>query len=532
MKDLLCGAHCGAMDKGRHESAQKARRALAARGHELMRTLGYEVQPLAGPVSVLLAGPRKIGIAAFLDRTESPDLVSTRFSGVSSASYALSRAGDEGLNWVIVAAGEMLRLYPVRPGIGVRRRGRTETFVELHEGLLPDLQAALLWDLFPAEALSPLGALETLLDESARYGSNLGTRLSERIYEYVIPSLALTLAKAQKLNAPTQQQLADTYQMALTVLFRLLFVAYAEDRDLLPYKTNDLSCCGQGKTATPVEPAAPMAPRPWDGRIRETRAGVCWCREPLGGRAPSVARLLTRGVILVRRRTPGFNGHRRARPPPGRDPRPDHAYDSRAPGLPACRARRNRPIDGRDPPEAAALLRADDVPVPSATPPAPTWDRADAAAPPTPCQEDPTTRLAPDHPPAPIHPSRRSRPPVSGRGAVTRARAPGRRHRLAVSTVWGDRTAPRDSRAPSPRAWFPPSRALRRRVCAWRHRGPASGAGEPRPFPAQATGGGVAASRGQRLRRWALSPRWRAGAPTPAPCSVTRRMAARVHSSP
>ena len=217
-----------------------------------MRTLGYEVQPLAGPVSVLLAGPRKIGIAAFLDRTESPDLVSTRFSGVSSASYALSRAGDEGLDWVIVAAGEMLRLYPVRPGIGVRRRGRTETFVELHLGLLPDLQAALLWDLFSAEALSPLGALETLLDESAGYGSNLGTRLRERIYEYVIPSLALTLAKAQKLNAPTQQQLADTYQMALTVLFRLLFVAYAEDRDLLPYKTNDLSCCGQGKTATPV----------------------------------------------------------------------------------------------------------------------------------------------------------------------------------------------------------------------------------------------------------------------------------------
>ena len=28
--------------------------------------------------------------------------------------------------------------------------------------------------------------------------------------------------------------------MALTVLFRLLFIAYAEDRDLLPYRFNDL----------------------------------------------------------------------------------------------------------------------------------------------------------------------------------------------------------------------------------------------------------------------------------------------------
>ena len=32
---------------------------------------------------------------------------------------------------------------------------------------------------------------------------------------------------------------AHTYEMALTVLFRLLFTAYAEDRDLLPYRLND-----------------------------------------------------------------------------------------------------------------------------------------------------------------------------------------------------------------------------------------------------------------------------------------------------
>ncbi|NIR30118.1 MAG: hypothetical protein GWN84_12545, partial [Gammaproteobacteria bacterium] len=30
-----------------------------------------------------------------------------------------------------------------------------------------------------------------------------------------------------------------TYEMALTVLFRLLFIAYAEDRDLLPYRFNE-----------------------------------------------------------------------------------------------------------------------------------------------------------------------------------------------------------------------------------------------------------------------------------------------------
>jgi hypothetical protein len=39
---------------------------------------------------------------------------------------------------------------------------------------------------------------------------------------------------------PTAGQLAETYQMALMLLFRLLFVAYAEDRDLLRYRTNGL----------------------------------------------------------------------------------------------------------------------------------------------------------------------------------------------------------------------------------------------------------------------------------------------------
>jgi len=205
--------------RGRQDSALKGQHALPARRLELMRALGYDIQPLVGPVSLLLAGPRRVAVAVFLDRSESPDIANTRFTGVSPASYALSRAGDEGLDWVIVTVGAMLRLYPVHPSVGVGRRGRTQTFVELHLGLLPVERAAYLWDLFSAEALVPSGTLEQLLADSARYGSGLGTRLRERIYQHVIPSLALALASAQKLFSPTQQQLTETFQMALTVLF-------------------------------------------------------------------------------------------------------------------------------------------------------------------------------------------------------------------------------------------------------------------------------------------------------------------------
>jgi hypothetical protein len=38
---------------------------------------------------------------------------------------------------------------------------------------------------------------------------------------------------------PSAEDLGRTYEMALTVLFRLLFIAYAEDRDLLPFRFNE-----------------------------------------------------------------------------------------------------------------------------------------------------------------------------------------------------------------------------------------------------------------------------------------------------
>jgi len=49
------------------------------------------------------------------------------------------------------------------------------------------------------------------------------------------------LIVARKLQPPTASDLVETYQMTLIVLFRLLFIAYAEDKELLPYKSNDLT---------------------------------------------------------------------------------------------------------------------------------------------------------------------------------------------------------------------------------------------------------------------------------------------------
>jgi len=234
-----------ALDKGAPRrddwklAGEKANRILSASGEALLRGLGFSIERKDSQTSILRAADRRTALAVLLEPQESPEAGNARFAGLSPVSYALTIAEQENLPWVIMVQGNRLRLYATAPQQGVGRRGRTETFVELQNSLLRDEHAAYLWLLFSAEALSPGGSLEKLLEDSNRFAGDLAERLRERIYQRVMPRLAQAIANEQKIKAPTAEDLALIYAMALTVLFRLLFVAYAEDRDLLPYKFNE-----------------------------------------------------------------------------------------------------------------------------------------------------------------------------------------------------------------------------------------------------------------------------------------------------
>lgn len=221
-------------------ATEKAKALLRQRDRELLHALGFAVESLPGHALVLRAAESRIALAILLERNESPDVASARFSNTSPISYALAKAEAENLEYVVVLAGPVLRLYPVKTGVGTGQRGRSETFVEIHLDLLPEELAGYLWLLFSAAALGKAGPVKEILENSSRYAADLGTRLRERIYAEVIPALAQGLIFARKLQRPTASDLAETYQMTLIVLFRLLFIAYAEDKELLPYKSNDL----------------------------------------------------------------------------------------------------------------------------------------------------------------------------------------------------------------------------------------------------------------------------------------------------
>jgi hypothetical protein len=224
------------------EHVERSHGILAARptGADLLNRLGFTVERLDNMTQVLKGADRRLALAVLLERTDVPEAGSPKFGNLSPVSYALYKADKENLDWVVVVQGDdRLRLYPTSSDKGVGRRGRSETYVELQTSVLPQDRLGYLTLLFSADALQKDGSVDKLLQDSKRFASSLADRLRDRIYNDVVPMLAQAAVQARNLTNPTAEQLDLTYRMALTILFRLLFVAYAEDRDLLPYRHSE-----------------------------------------------------------------------------------------------------------------------------------------------------------------------------------------------------------------------------------------------------------------------------------------------------
>lgn len=230
----------GAQGRADWDDAQaRGRTVLGATDATLLRRLGFGIDRADAVTKVLSAGDQHRAVAVLLEAGETPEHAAPRFQNLSPASYAFEMAARRNLPWVVAVGGDRFRLYPVELGVGVGQRGRIDTWIEFRTNLMRPDQAALLWLVASAEALRADGTLLQLLADSKRFAAELAVRLRERIYDRVVPGLATGIAAARGMQAPTADDLRLTYAMALTVLFRLLFIAYAEDRDLLPYSTNE-----------------------------------------------------------------------------------------------------------------------------------------------------------------------------------------------------------------------------------------------------------------------------------------------------
>ena len=180
--------------------------------------------------------------------------------------------------WAIVTNGKVWRLYSVK----AHSRATNYYEIDLEEALAssdPNEFFRYFWLLFRATAFIPrpvpgagltpslnfgaeleprteaapvqiegqgqnLSFLDRLLEDSEAFAKRLGERLKDRVFEEIFPHFAegfiqetggmtwlLTLSDQQR-----EAELSDCFQATLTFLYRLLFLLYAESRDLLPVR--------------------------------------------------------------------------------------------------------------------------------------------------------------------------------------------------------------------------------------------------------------------------------------------------------
>ena len=218
-----------------------AQRLLTLREDELINRLGYTASGVGAHALVLTGtGPRPEGIAVMLNERETFDANSQRFS-ISPVAYGLKMAEQEGVSWLILVRGGQLRLYPARIDLGVGRKGLAETYLEIDLPQLTSENAGYLSLIFSAAALADRGSAFQIMASSSQYAVALGARLRDKVYEDIVPRLAVAVAMqlARMGYRMDAEGLDLAYQLTLRIFFRMLFQVYAEDRKLLPYGENE-----------------------------------------------------------------------------------------------------------------------------------------------------------------------------------------------------------------------------------------------------------------------------------------------------
>lgn len=254
------------------DATERAKGLLVLRREALIRGLGFSTERAGGHALMLATSqPHPRAVAVLLEETEAFDAESSRFA-VSPIAYGLSVAMREAVPWLVVERGSQLRLYPARPNVGVGRKGQAETYFELDLALLTEETAGFLPLVFSGAALDEGGSAEELLGSSAQYAVGLSERLRAKVYDQVVPSLAVAVAnQLPALGHPLDRAGLDlAYQLTLRTFFRLLFQAYAEDRKLLPYGENPrydrnaLNTVARDLTENPDQPFDSESTALWD----------------------------------------------------------------------------------------------------------------------------------------------------------------------------------------------------------------------------------------------------------------------------
>lgn len=200
----------------------------------VLEELGYKpmlINTTAHPEYRLLSGSTKLDAVCVVTKADSLD---TKKSQEAVPSYQAVSALKE-VHWVILTNGRLWRLYSSRVS-----SSSTNYFEVDLEGITSDDDQRLQYfvSLFSAPALMPkeLGSdLDSVYEGGLRYAQEIRDELSSKVFE---GQLFLNLVRAvighSHKKAYREEELDNAKAMSLRLLYRILFVLYAESRNLLP----------------------------------------------------------------------------------------------------------------------------------------------------------------------------------------------------------------------------------------------------------------------------------------------------------
>jgi len=225
----------------------------------VLTRLGFDPKPVKGTrggLDYALPDPEtgeRLAVCAayqwdrFLDGPDPRDRVTP---DENPGATVLTLLEQEGNDWALVTNGKHWRLYTRKT------ESRATNFLQVDAeeaaaGTEPDA-FRYLWLLFRAEAFRrrevtvegetrSVNLLEELLEGSRDYAKQVGDRLKGRVFEDIFPILAEGFVADIRAREGPAAELDDErldliFQSTLVLLYRLLFLLYAESRDLLPVR--------------------------------------------------------------------------------------------------------------------------------------------------------------------------------------------------------------------------------------------------------------------------------------------------------
>ena len=162
------------------------------------------------------------------------------FTNINPSFQIVNYLVGANVDWGILTNGKLWRLYSQKVS------SRSSTFYEVDlEDLIAsgDAERFLYFFLFfRKEAFLKDAQSKTFLEHvhesSTNYAAELSDSLKDKVFDRIFRQLARGFLHYRKkelaIQTETDESLKDIYNGTLTLLYRLLFILYAEDRDLLP----------------------------------------------------------------------------------------------------------------------------------------------------------------------------------------------------------------------------------------------------------------------------------------------------------